>query len=111
MFEFDNVSLHLGGKVLLSSVTASFAAGCLSVIVGPNGAGKSTLLKLASGEIRPSDGLVRLNGVELQRLAPPELAARRAVLPQTTPVGFSYTVHEVVRLGIEARRLPAAPSP
>jgi len=30
-------------------------------LVGPNGAGKSTLLKLISGEIHPTDGLIRRN--------------------------------------------------
>lgn len=109
MLTLDHATARLGPRTLVRRATAAFAPGQLAAIVGPNGAGKSTLLRLLSGELRPAEGQVSLDGTALHRLPPRALAARRAVLAQTNPLGFSYTAHEVVRLGQEARQTPAAP--
>lgn len=68
-------------------------------LLGPSGAGKSTLLKLMSGEIAPTRGLVRLDGLPLAGLDPRARARRRAVLPQSHQVAFGLPVELVVGLG------------
>ncbi len=45
-------------------VTWGFGPG-LTAIVGPSGAGKTTLLRLVAGVVRPSAGLIHLDGVVL----------------------------------------------
>ncbi len=82
------------------------AAGRLTVIVGPNGAGKSTLLRVLSGDIAADAGEVSMLGRPLPRWRRAEIARRRAVLPQTCALNFSFRVKDVVRLG----RLPFPPS-
>ncbi len=54
---------------------------------------------MLTGEI---PGRVTLDGVEIARLAPWRLALRRAVLPQSAPLAFPFTLREVVAMGLAA---------
>jgi len=48
---FENVSVELGGVIILDKVTAMVPRGSCTAIVGPNGAGKTTLLLALLGQI------------------------------------------------------------
>jgi iron complex transport system ATP-binding protein len=87
-----------GGRQLLTAVSLTVRRGELVVIIGPNGAGKSTLLALLAGDLRPSQGSIRLLG-HPAHADPAALARRRAVLPQDPQVSFDFTVADVVQLG------------
>jgi ATP-binding cassette subfamily F protein uup len=58
ILETDHLSLELGGKELVRSLSFVLQRGERIGIVGPNGAGKTTLLKAILGEIEPSGGRV-----------------------------------------------------
>ena len=53
-------------------------AGELVAVVGPSGSGKSTLLSIMGTLERPSDGVVRVDGVDTAGMSDSELAAVRA---------------------------------
>ena len=59
--EFDGVSKWYGNVIGLNKLTLRIHAG-VTGLLGPNGAGKSTLLQLATGQLRPSQGSVRVLG-------------------------------------------------
>jgi len=103
MFEAQNVTVRIGSRNILNAVSVQVRPGTLTVFAGPNGAGKSTLLKVLTGELRPDAGAVRFEGTPVREIAPHTLAARRAVLPQSSRLAFPFTVLEVVRLGLECR--------
>src|SRR5262249_8126736 len=84
---------------LLDAVDLSVAAGEMVAIIGPNGAGKSTLLRLLSGDLRPSEGDVRLKQRSLRAYTPRELASHRAMLSQHVNVTFPFTVAEIALMG------------
>ena len=95
----DNISLHLSGFDLLRNIDLSIEAGRVTVLVGPNGAGKSSLLKVLTGELRPSQGSVSLNNMELSHWDIQQKANMLAVLPQHSELNFRFTATEVVGLG------------
>jgi ABC-2 type transport system ATP-binding protein len=59
--EFRSVSKWYGNVIGLNNLTLQVAPG-VTGLLGPNGAGKSTLLQLATGQLRPSQGKVRVLG-------------------------------------------------
>ena len=59
----DRVSKWLGPVVALSDVSFSIGPG-VTALLGPNGAGKSTLLRILCGLTSPSQGSVRVLGVD-----------------------------------------------
>jgi len=60
MLTLRNISVRLGGKLILSSISFSAVKG-INVILGPNGSGKTTLLRAIIGMIK-YDGEIRVDG-------------------------------------------------
>ncbi len=108
MLACEGATVRAGRKALVSQVTAQLREGVFTAILGPNGAGKSTLLSVLSGQRRPDEGRVVLDGVDLHVLPAQALALRRAVMPQDSAVAFEFTVREVAELGrYPHRRAPS----
>ena len=95
----ENLSLHLSGFDLLRNIDLTLEAGKVNVLVGPNGAGKSSLLRVLTGEIKPSNGDVRINQQQLNDWSMQDRANLLAVLPQHSDLNFPFTAAEVVGLG------------
>jgi len=102
MLEARNITLRRGDRSILRNVDACIAPGSVTVILGPNGAGKSTLLSCLAGDLSVQAGDVTLDSRALSLWRKPELAMRRAVLPQKSHLAFPFTVHEVAELGLLA---------
>lgn len=77
----------------------SVQPGTHTAILGANGAGKSTLLKAVSGDVSYR-GELNILGEERRSWQSHHLARYVAVLPQNTQLSFSFTVREVVGLGL-----------
>lgn len=69
----------------LRDISFTIGSGELVGIVGPSGSGKTTLLHLMGTLDRPTSGLVRITGLDVERLSDRELAALRA-----TRIGFVF---------------------
>jgi iron complex transport system ATP-binding protein len=93
------VTAELGGQRILTNVDLVAHAGEVVALVGPNGAGKTTLLNVLTGDVAPRHGSVLLCGAPLGSWTTPELALRRAVLPQQVIVSFPFLVDDIVRMG------------
>ncbi|MEV1018857.1 heme ABC transporter ATP-binding protein [Streptomyces sp. NPDC050264] len=91
--------LSLGSREVLSGVDLTVRAGEVLALVGPNGAGKSTLLAALAADMPPAAGEVRIDGRPTTSWKAPELALRRALLPQSAALSFPFTVEDVVRMG------------
>ncbi|MDO9527301.1 MAG: heme ABC transporter ATP-binding protein [Gemmobacter sp.] len=99
MLSVQNVAVRLGRSAILHDVSLTACAGSLTAIVGPNGSGKTTLLRALTGDV-PFSGSATLNGRNIARADPADLAGIRAVVAQSTQLAFPFTVLEVVRLGL-----------
>ena len=96
--EIKDVSLNLGGKQILKSVSLSFQPGCVTALLGPNGAGKSTLFSVIAGDIKPNTGKVCYAGKNIYTMSIKEKAAWRAVFMQKSEISYGYSVREVVAM-------------
>ena len=105
LLSFDRVSIHLGGKEILSPTSLEVGRGEFVCIIGPSGCGKTTLLRAAAGFVKPSAGVVRRGGAPVE--GPSREAAfvfqdyGRALLPWRT-------VAANVALALEAAQVPKA---
>jgi len=70
---------------VLRDVDLSIRAGELVAVVGPSGSGKSTLLHLMGTLDRPSQGTVRVTGIDIAGLGDRQLSALRA-----SRIGFVF---------------------
>jgi ABC-2 type transport system ATP-binding protein len=61
--DFHELSKWYGNVIGINKLTLAIRAG-VTGLLGPNGAGKSTLLQIATGQLRPSQGTVRVLGLE-----------------------------------------------
>ena len=99
MLHARSLGYAIGEQALVQEASLDVRPGSLTVVVGPNGAGKTTLVRLLSGELRPASGVLTLDGRSMRAISAPELARRRAVVPQAAQLTFAFTIEEVVMLG------------
>ncbi|MCG8513050.1 MAG: ABC transporter ATP-binding protein [Halanaerobiales bacterium] len=59
----DNLSKKYGKLTALNDITLGIEKGEFFGLIGPNGAGKTTLIMLVLGIIKPSKGVIKVNGV------------------------------------------------
>ena len=90
---------YAAGEPVVDGQSVRIPDGRITVIVGPNACGKSTLLRGLAGLMRPQAGRVLLDGTELSRLPPTELARRVGVLPQQPTAPDGITVADLVGRG------------
>jgi putative ABC transport system ATP-binding protein len=88
VLELERVSKEYPGSPpvrALAGVSLAVRAGELAGIVGPSGSGKSTLLHLMGTLDRPSNGVVRVTGLDVARMTDRQLSALRA-----SRIGFVF---------------------
>ena len=97
--DFDDVRFaYQEDRVILPDFELHIPAGQTVALVGSTGAGKSTLAKLVARFYDPTDGVVRLDGVDLREVHPKDL--RRAIVMVTQEAYlFSGTVADNIALG------------
>lgn len=98
MLRVRDVTVRYGEHVAVDHLSFDLRAGQWLMLVGPNGAGKSTMIEAISRGV-PYTGEILLEGKDIRRLKPAQLAREIGVLSQKNAVGYAYTVEEVVALG------------
>jgi cell division transport system ATP-binding protein len=77
VIELQGAGYSYGGAGLLAGLDLGLAPGSFHFLTGPSGAGKTTLLKLCYGDLKPTSGLVMLDGRDTRTLDRDGLARMR----------------------------------
>ncbi len=96
MLNFSNITVRLGGTVILDGATAALPPGARVGMIGRNGAGKSTLMKVIAGMLEPDDGSVDM---------PKD--ARLGYIAQEAPAGQDSPLDTVLAADVERAALLA----
>lgn len=80
----------------LDNVTLEFKGGLLYGVIGPNGAGKTTFLKVLARILKPTMGVVYIDGKSINSYSGRELAKIVSYASTDIPRGFNSTVLEFV---------------
>jgi len=65
LLQADDVTMKFGGLTAVNKVSMTVNEGEIIGLIGPNGAGKTTFFNCLTGLYKPTEGQVRLSGVEL----------------------------------------------
>ena len=95
-----SLSKSFAGLKALSDVSFTLRTGEILGLIGPNGSGKTTLINVVTGLLKPTSGVVTIDGVETTKLPPHRIArAGLARTFQTIRLFRELTVLENVEVG------------
>ena len=94
------VSLSRGNRWLLNNIKLEVHCGQILGVIGPNGSGKTTLLNLLAGDFPASSGEIYYENLMIDDYTLIDRAKYRSVMSQRQEIVFSYTVKEIIEMGI-----------
>jgi len=105
MLELKDVHTYYGNIHALKGISLNVDKGEIVTLIGSNGAGKTTTLRTIQGINRPRSGTIALEGEELEKLPPHEVALRGvAQSPEGRLIFPQMTVLENLEMGAYARK-------
>ena len=108
IIQLQGVEKTLGGQHVLRGVDLDIPRGKITTIIGPSGEGKSVMLKHMIGLLRPDQGKVMVDGVNLGHLNERDLNETRkkfAMLFQSAALFDSMNVFENVAFPLKEKQL------
>jgi ABC-2 type transport system ATP-binding protein len=106
MIAISDLSKVYGATHALRGITFEVPRGQVVGFLGPNGAGKSTTMKILTGYVRPTEGGVKVSGIDVTK-EPVSAQARIGYLPESNPLYDEMMVQEYLEYLAEIRRIPA----
>lgn len=101
VIEFTNVTFTYptNHKPSLTQISFSAKPGQMIALVGPSGSGKSTLINLVIGFLRPTGGVITVDGLDYKDLDLRTVRKYLSVVPQES-VLFDGTIAENISYGL-----------
>lgn len=96
---FDKVSLVLGDRPVLKSISFSLAPGSKTAIIGPTAAGKTQLLYVLTGLIDPAEGQVLFDEVPMNEIHKSTFRHQVGFVFQDSII-FNLTVRENIAFNV-----------
>lgn len=95
----SQLTIKLGGRTIIDRLDLEIPAGKVTAIIGPNGCGKSTLLKSLCRILEPSEGEIRIGGIDIATVSRKKLSRRVSLMAQSAQAPDGVTVRELVGRG------------
>ncbi len=98
--KFENMSYgYKSGSTVLHHLDYNLEGSGLVCIIGPNGVGKSTMIRCINKLLKPTDGVVYVNGRNVQDYKLKEMAQFMGYVPASNTDTFSMTVLDTILMG------------
>ncbi|MDD3812967.1 MAG: ABC transporter ATP-binding protein [Bacteroidales bacterium] len=98
--EISGLSVAYGGIQAVKNISLSVPKGKIVTLIGSNGAGKSTTLRTIAGVVKPKEGSILFDGVEILGKAPNDIVSMGITLvPEGRRVFDNLTVLENLKIG------------
>jgi branched-chain amino acid transport system ATP-binding protein len=108
VLQVENLHVYYGAIHALQGINFHVEKGEIVTLIGANGAGKSTILRTLSGILRPREGSVSFNGIEITTV-PAEKIVKMGMsqVPEGRRIFAPLTVKENIMMGAYTRSDPA----
>lgn len=105
MLTIKNINQYYGQSHILWDLSLNLKQGTCGCLIGRNGVGKTTLLKCITGLLPVRDGIISLNGYDINKLST-ENRARGGIgfVPQGREIFPLLTVEENLKISLGARK-------
>lgn len=104
MVEVESLTKFYGPTRAIHNLNFSLKKGEVVGLLGLNGSGKTTALRILAGILLPTEGHVKINGIDLME-NPLEVKGRIGFLPETPPLFGEMTVNAYLRFVGELKGL------
>ncbi len=98
-----NLRKDFGGREVLKGISIE-VGGEIYGLLGPNGSGKTTLMKIVAGILKPSNGKVFVDGIDVE-MDPIGVKRILGYVPETPVLYESLTLSKLLNLIAKVRGL------
>ena len=102
----EQIKKNFGNIQAVDGINLEIKEGEIVGLLGPNGAGKSTTMKMLTGNLAPSQGSVKICGIDMIE-NPKEAKALIGYLPEMRPLYKELTVDEYLTIAARLHRVSA----
>jgi len=105
LFKLEDIDAGYGETQVLWNVNLEVKEKSITALLGSNGAGKTTTLRVATGIIKPWNGVVKFQDKDVTKLTPDARAEEGIIMvPEGRRLWPMLTVYEHLELGAYTKR-------
>ena len=102
MIEVKNLTKKYGTFEAVKDISFTIENGEIVGFLGPNGAGKSTTMNMITGFIEPTEGSIKIDGLDIEK-KPRQVKAKIGYMPENVPLYKELTVREFINYMADLR--------
>jgi ABC-2 type transport system ATP-binding protein len=110
LIQVEHLSRRYGDNLAVNDVSFEVRRGEVLGFLGPNGAGKSTTMQMLTGNLAPTAGSIRINGIDILE-NPKEAKLALGFLPEQPPLYRELSVDEFLQFCARLNRIPRDKQP
>ncbi|MBU4265632.1 MAG: ABC transporter ATP-binding protein [Candidatus Altiarchaeales archaeon] len=97
--KINDVEFRYASTPIIENICIEVAPSEIVIICGPNGVGKSTLIRCINRILKPRNGGILLDGLEIKNMSMIEIARQIGYVSQSSSNVFPVTVFDMVLMG------------